>query len=54
MPTWPYNNIFYAKTVYFRKVVCFNFGSLVKTSVPEPVDPKLFWDLEPEPKVNFN
>ena len=30
----------------------------VKTSVaePEPVEPKLFWDLEPEPepKINFN
>ena len=21
---------------------------------PEPVEPKLFWDLEPEPKINFN
>ena len=20
----------------------------------EPVEPKLFWDLEPEPKTNFN
>ena len=23
-------------------------------SVAEPVEPKLFWDLEPEPKINFN
>ena len=21
---------------------------------PEPAEPKLFWDLEPEPKINFN
>ena len=28
------------------------FGSGI--SVPEPVEPKLFWDLEPEPKINFN
>ena len=21
---------------------------------PEPVEQKLFWDLEPEPKINFN
>ena len=29
---------------------------LVFTSVAEPelVEPKLFWDLEPEPKINFN
>ena len=28
----------------------------IKSSVaePEPVEPKLFWDLEPEPKINFN
>ena len=21
---------------------------------PKPVEPKLFWDLEPEPKINFS
>ena len=24
------------------------------SSVAEPVEPKLFWDLEPEPEINFN
>ena len=31
------------------------FGHFDKISVAEPeaVEPKLFWDLEPEPEINF-
>ena len=31
-------------------------NKIQKSSVaePEPVEPKLFWDLEPEPKINFH
>ena len=27
---------------------------LLSVAEPEPVEPQLFWDLEPEPKINFN
>ena len=37
--------------------VCYVFASYtIKISVaePEPVEPKLFWDLEPEPEPKIN
>ena len=27
---------------------------IISVAEPEPVEPKLFWDLKPEPKINFN
>ena len=39
-------------TLFHKK----SYHQVGETSVaePEPVEPKLFWDLEPEPKINFN
>ena len=34
----------------YRNVLYVLYTSVAE---PEPVEPKLFWDLEPEPKINF-
>ena len=31
-----------------------NLDDFCSVAEPEPVEPKLFWDQEPEPKINFN
>ena len=33
---------------------CVELAMKLSVAEPEPVEPKLFWDLEPEPKINFN
>ena len=59
------NNIFYyncciakirvdLKEQYRYLSLMSNGPILSSVAEPEPVKPKLFWDLEPEPKINFN
>ena len=50
--TWPHSS-----SLMLKKFTWMISGILLlwsSVAEPEPVEPKLFWDLEPEPKINFN